>query len=98
MLADKPVSCFYLTMISLTSQVWLRAHPIAYCSTIFETYCESMGVELQHVRFLRQDGTRVHGNELLMDLKLKENEKIVMLPVTALPAAAAPSPDDDEEQ
>ena len=61
-------------------QLWLRAHPIAPCSTIFETYCESMGIELQHVRFLRQDGTRVQGSELLMDLKLKEGEKIVMLP------------------
>ena len=76
-------------------QMWLRAHPIAPCSTIFETYCESMGVELQHVRFLRQDGTRVHGNELLMDLKLKEDEKIIMLPGTV--PSAAPCPEETEK-
>ena len=75
--------------------MWLRAHPIALCSTIFETYCESMGVELQHVRFLRQNGTRVHGNELLMNLKLKEDEKIIMLPSTV--PAADPCPKESEQ-
>ena len=74
--------------------MWLRAHPLQPCATIFETYCEQLGIELQHVRFLRQDGTRVLGNELLVDLKLKDDEKIVMLPITTVPGA--PSTDDDK--
>ena len=40
-----------------------------------------MGVELTHVRFLRQSGARVQGSELLMDLKLQEDEQLCMLPV-----------------
>lgn len=73
--------------------MWLRAHPLQPCASIFETYCKQLGIELQHVRFLRQDGTRVMGDELLMDLKLKDDEKIIMLPVTTLPGA--PYPDGD---
>lgn len=51
---------------------------------IFECYCESMGVELMHVRFLRASGVRVQGSELLMDLKLQEDETLCMLPLAAL--------------
>ncbi len=40
-----------------------------------------MGLELMHVRFLRQSGLRVQGSELLMDLKLGEDETLAMLPV-----------------
>ncbi len=40
-----------------------------------------MGLELMHVRFLRQSGLRVQGSELLMDLKLAEDETLAMLPV-----------------
>ncbi|KAL0033568.1 hypothetical protein WJX79_003993 [Trebouxia sp. C0005] len=60
---------------------WFRAHPMAPCCRIFESYCESMGLELMHVRFLRQSGLRVQGSELLMDLKLAEDETLAMLPV-----------------
>lgn len=62
---------------------WLRAHPMAPCCRVFECYCESMGVELTHVRFLRNPGTRVQGSELLMDLKLQEDETLCMLPLAA---------------
>ena len=42
-----------------------------------------MGAELSHVRFLRANGVRVQGSELLMDLKLQEEETLVMLPINA---------------
>ena len=45
-----------------------------------------MGAELSHVRFLRADGVRVQGGELLMDLKLKDEETLVMLPLNTLTA------------
>ncbi len=54
---------------------------MAPCCRIFESYGESMGLELMHVRFLRQNGLRVQGSELLMDLKLGEDETLAMLPV-----------------
>lgn len=56
---------------------------MAPCCRIFECYCESMGVELMHVRFLRNSGARVQGSELLMDLKLQEDETLCMLPLAA---------------
>ena len=37
-----------------------------------------------HVRFLRASGVRVQGSELLMDLKLQEDETLCMLPLAAL--------------
>lgn len=57
------------------------------CCRIFESYCESMGVELMHMRFLRGNGERVQGSELLMDLKLQDEEIIVILPGAAPNAA-----------
>lgn len=54
---------------------------MAPCCRIFESYCESMGLELMHVKFLRQSGARVQGCELLMDLKLGDEETLAMLPV-----------------
>ena len=36
-----------------------------------------------HVRFLRACGARVQGSELLMDLKLQEDETLCMLPLAA---------------
>lgn len=62
-------------------QTWLRAHPITPCCRVFECYCESMGVELTHVRFLRKCGARVQGSELLMDLKQQDDETLCMLPL-----------------
>lgn len=56
---------------------------MAPCCRIFECYCESMGVELMHVRFLTKSGIRVQGSELLMDLKLQEDETLCMLPLAA---------------
>ncbi len=41
-----------------------------------------MGVELMHVKFVRPCGVRIQGSELLMDLKLQEEETIAMVPAT----------------
>ena len=83
-----PVMLFVCTVPTLAEhdtasalQTWFRAHPMAPCCRIFESYCESMGLELMHVKFLRQSGARVQGCELLMDLKLGDEETLAMLPV-----------------
>ncbi|KAL0047044.1 hypothetical protein WJX82_004928 [Trebouxia sp. C0006] len=82
-----PIGISHYQTMNMT---WFRAHPMAPCCRIFESYCESMGLELMHVRFLRQSGLRVQGSELLMDLKLAEDETLAMhcchalLPTTSL--------------
>lgn len=79
----KRCACYSSTSL----KVWLCCRPgcgrilITPCCRVFECYCESMGVELTHVRFLRKCGTRVQGSELLMDLKQQDDETLCMLPL-----------------